>query len=228
MNSLQRKSTAYHIRKRLSDTLRSQLDDHEYVTALDIVDRLVDTQLEEWQYCYVESYASFDTGVPAYLNKEWTDEQINKVVEDLTSSQGPPLENTISPEKRQHFEMAGGMDKYCEYQVEMFREACAYSFQNTLNEFCKELNIELSEEEELELANEIVDMTGLWNWYFATQSARENTDSPSEKVNQWVLTELQTQLPDILDSYTNEKITVSQIADTLKEFERNPEFSVNF
>lgn len=226
MNKLQIQATSFLLTKELPNDLLEQIQDHDYSTLTDLVNKLINEELESWQFCYIKQYKPEDQSIPEYIVASVDTEHIIQHAQDLVDSKEPPLikEDTPYTRDRQVVESAGGTEEYCDVQIEMYEQVCGKSVQKhlatLLNQYSEEL---ITEEQTFHIGKDLTDSVGLWRWYLL----RNNTDegSPekmyeSEKVCNWIISEAPSELLDIIDEHVPGKVDLEELSKEISKYKK--------
>lgn len=218
MNKLQVQATSFLLTKELPTDILEQIQNHQYSTLTDLVNKLINEELESWQFCYIKQHRPEDQSIPEYIVASISTEKIIENAQDLAESRQPPLikEDTPYTRDRQVVESAGGTQEYCEVQIDIYEQVCAKSTQKFLATLLNQYSDELvTEEETFHLGKDLTKEVGLWRWYLL----RNNTDrgSPekmyeSEEVCKWIIAEETSKLLDIIDDNIPNKVDLEDLS----------------
>lgn len=225
MDKLQVQATSFLLTKELPHELLEQLQEHKYSTLTDLVNKLIDEELESWQFCYIKQHKPEDQSIPEYIIASIDTETIIEHTKELIDSNKPPMvkENTPYTRDKQVVESAGGTEEYCEVQIELYEQVCAKSVQKRiatlLNKYSDDL---VTEEEAYNIGKELTDEIGLWRWYLIRNNSEKGSPEEmyeSETVCDWLIAEAPSALLDITDEQIPGKVDLEELSKEISKFE---------
>lgn len=224
MDKLQVQSTAFLLTKELPTELIEQLQRHKYNDITDLVNKLVDEELESWQYCYIWQYRPDDQSIPEYIVQSIETEQIISHAEELVNLETPLIkEDTPFTRDPQVVEGAGGREEYCEVQIDLYKQVCAKSLQKKLTTLLNEYSDELIKEEDVfDIGKELAEEVGIWRCYILrnnTEQGSPSSEYENDQVCEWIIAEATSDLLDIIDAHSiSESIDLNELSKEISSY----------
>lgn len=193
IDKLYLQSTAYLLSKELPFSIVKNIQNHPYNDLTDVVFKLINEELESWQYCYIQQGIE-NKSVPEYIINSVSNDVIESIAKELIDLNSPLIEeSTPHSRDKRLVEVTGGREEYCEQQIEWYTESCVRTLTPTIIDKLESYSDETFERKEIDpIAEELVLEFGLWRWYILTKDSKVDTDpeNVSEVVNNRVLKEL--------------------------------------
>lgn len=217
MDKLQVQATSFLLTKELPPDLLEQLQGHKYNTMTDLVNKLIDEELESWQYCYVHQYRPEDQSIPEYIVQTVGTEQIVNSARELVESDSPVLkEDNPFTRNRQVVEASGGREEYCELQIDLYKQVCAKSIQKKLTKLVNDYSEDLIPEDDVfVIGKDLAEEVGIWRWYLYRNTTEEG--SPEKKFEsdtfcEWIISEKSSELLDLIDEHLPNKVDLDGLS----------------